>query len=123
MDNLSSCRPADFPSADFSHYNISPNVRGSYERREKIGVFSRIHCAIGVPPFTDGALSRGLAAAHSEVDRSTRAGERRRRDGARAGGSFCKTEWSSCYGGKPFGSGGDVWSRGLFWLLTSNNVS
>src|SRR5713226_1006016 len=90
-DNLSSCCPADFPSADFSDYNIPPNVRGSYERREKIDAPSRIHCAIGAPPFRDGALSRGLAAAHSEVHRSTRSGERRRRDCSRAGGSFVQT--------------------------------
>src|SRR5258708_12927288 len=77
-DNLSSCCPADFPSADFSDYNIPPNVRGSYERREKIGAFSRIHRAIGVRPFTDGALGRGLAAAHSEVDRSPRPRDRSR---------------------------------------------
>src|SRR5882672_3162849 len=99
-DNLSSCCPADFPSADFSDYNISPNVRGSYESHDKIGAPSRIPCAIGVPSFTDGALSRGLAAAHSEVDRSARTGERRRRDGSRAGGSFVQTVGSGRCRGK-----------------------
>src|SRR6266849_9888465 len=54
--------PADFPSADFSDYNISPVVRGRYDRHKKIGALSCLHCAIGAPPFTDSAISRDLAA-------------------------------------------------------------